>query len=164
MAPAWDSKGCPYLGSPLRIVHLLCATRTAQRAVGALPIHTSAVKHAPQRPSAPARAKRGVRSHLPRPSPCRNVRPDPRRSVSLGMAREKAQECRRLLVRGIEPIAAHDADRTSQTLSVARLNTCERCAAAYIDFIAAVEKVPSMRRSGTRRSLRMPRRCLKRCW
>jgi hypothetical protein len=88
MAPAWDSKGCPYLGSPLRIVHLLCATRTAQRAVGALPIHTFAVKHAPQRPSsrkarrpqpcAPARAKRGVRSHLPRPSPCRNVRPDPR--------------------------------------------------------------------------------------
>ena len=51
MAPAWDSKGCPYLGSPLRIVHLLCATRTAQRAVGALPLHTSAVKHAPQRPS-----------------------------------------------------------------------------------------------------------------
>ena len=49
MAPSWDSKGCPYLGSPLRIVHLLCATRTAQRAVGALPIHTSAVKHASQR-------------------------------------------------------------------------------------------------------------------
>jgi hypothetical protein len=51
MAPAWDSKGCPYLGSPLRIDHLLCTTRTAQRAVGALPIHTFAVKHAPQRSS-----------------------------------------------------------------------------------------------------------------
>jgi len=81
MAPAWDSKGCPYLGSPLRIVHLLCATRTAQRAVGALPIHTSALKHASQ-PA--ARAKRGARSHLLRPSPCRNVRPDPRRPLSRG--------------------------------------------------------------------------------
>jgi len=36
------------------------------------------------RPNAPARAKRGVRSHLPRLSPCLNVRPDPRRPLSRG--------------------------------------------------------------------------------
>ena len=34
------------------------------------------------RPNAAARATRGARSHLPRPSPCRNVRPDPRRPLS----------------------------------------------------------------------------------
>jgi len=74
MAPAWDSKGCPYLGSPLRIVHLLCATRTAQRAVGALPIHTFAVKHAPQRPSS-RKARRPQPSAQAEPVSQRQTRP-----------------------------------------------------------------------------------------
>ena len=76
MAPAWDSKGCPYLGSPLRIVHLLCATRTAQRAIGALPIHTSAVKHAPQRPSS-RKARRPQPSAQAEPVSQCQTRPSP---------------------------------------------------------------------------------------
>ena len=76
MAPAWDSKGCPYLGSPLRIVHLLCATRTAQRAVGALPIHTCAVKHAPQRLSS-RKARRPQSSAQAEPVSQCQTRPPP---------------------------------------------------------------------------------------
>ena len=76
MAPAWDSKGCPYLGSPLRIVHLLCAKRTAQRAVGALPIHTFAVKHAPQRLSS-RKARRPQPSAQAEPVSQCQTRPSP---------------------------------------------------------------------------------------
>ena len=76
MAPSWDSKGCPYLGSPLRIVHLLCATRTAQRAVGALPIHIFAVKHAPQRPSS-RKARRPQPAAQAEPVSQRQTRPPP---------------------------------------------------------------------------------------
>jgi integrase len=56
----------------------------------------------------------------------------PLHTISLAMAREKAQECRRLVAGGIDPIAARDADRTSQALSAARLKTFDQCAAAYI--------------------------------
>jgi integrase len=53
-------------------------------------------------------------------------------TISLAMARESAQECRRQVAGGIDPIVARDADRTSQALSAARLKTFDQCAAAYI--------------------------------
>jgi len=121
MAPAWDSKGCPYLGSPLRIDRLLCATRTAQRAVGALPIHTSALKHASQ-PA--ARAKRGVRSHVPRPSPCRNVRPDPRRPLSRG-------QIKRSKLSGRKNTRAGRVDRGATKAKTTRRWTCSHYSGYY---------------------------------
>lgn len=56
----------------------------------------------------------------------------PLHTVSLAMARDKAQECRRLLADGIDPIVARDATRASQTLSEARSRTFDHCAAAFI--------------------------------
>lgn len=53
-------------------------------------------------------------------------------TISLAAAREKAQECRRLLVDGSDPIVARDAARTAQALSAARSKSFDQCAAAYI--------------------------------
>ena len=130
MAPAWDSKGCPYLGSPLRIDRLLCATRTAQRAVGALPIHTSALKHASQ-PA--ARATRGARSHVPRPSPCRNVKPDPRRPLSRG-------QIKRSKLSGRKNTRAGRVDRGATKAKTTRRWTCSHYSGYYSRSVEAFQE------------------------
>jgi integrase len=53
-------------------------------------------------------------------------------AVSLGMAREKARECRLLLTEGKDPIVARDTARTASALSMAQFKTFDQCAAAYI--------------------------------
>lgn len=56
----------------------------------------------------------------------------PLNTITLAMAREKAQEGRRMLAEGIDPIVARDAARTSLALSAARSKSFDQCAAAYI--------------------------------
>jgi integrase len=56
----------------------------------------------------------------------------PLHTISLALAREKAQEGRGLIASGIDPIVARDSARTSQAVSEARLKTFDQCAAAYI--------------------------------
>lgn len=53
-------------------------------------------------------------------------------TISLAMAREKALQCRRLLVEGQDSIVAREASRTKDSLSLARTKTFDQCAAAYI--------------------------------
>lgn len=53
-------------------------------------------------------------------------------AVSLGIARERARQCRLLLSEGKDPIIARNAARTSHALRTARLKTFDQCAAAYI--------------------------------
>lgn len=53
-------------------------------------------------------------------------------AVSLGIARERARQCRLLLSEGKDPIVARDAGRTASALSAARFKTFDQCAAAYI--------------------------------
>lgn len=53
-------------------------------------------------------------------------------TISLAMARDKAQECRRLVAERIDPIVARDTARTLEALSKARLKTFDQCAAAFI--------------------------------
>ena len=53
-------------------------------------------------------------------------------TISLAMAREKALQCRRLLVEGHDPIIARKASRTKESLRLARTKTFDQCAAAYI--------------------------------
>lgn len=53
-------------------------------------------------------------------------------TISLGMAREKALACRRLLAEGKDPIAERDSTKASLALSLARVKSFDQCAAAYI--------------------------------
>lgn len=53
-------------------------------------------------------------------------------AVSLGIARERARECRLLLCEGKDPIVARNAARTASALATARFRTFDQCAAAYI--------------------------------
>ena len=53
-------------------------------------------------------------------------------TVSLGLAREKAKQCRLILAEGMDPIIARDASRAASAVSAARLKTFDQCAAAYI--------------------------------
>lgn len=87
----------------------------------------------------------------------------PLHTVSLAIAREKAQECRRLVAGGIDPIAVRDPDRTSQALSAARLKPLTSALLHTSSRTAPAGKVPSTRHSGKRRSLRMPGPCSERC-
>jgi integrase len=52
--------------------------------------------------------------------------------VSLAEARMLATECRKLLLRKIDPIVARDAEHARQALEVARSMTFSECATAYI--------------------------------
>ncbi len=54
----------------------------------------------------------------------------PLHTVGLSIAREKAQQCRRLVAAGTDPIAARDAAKTALALSAARHRTFDQCAAA----------------------------------
>jgi integrase len=53
-------------------------------------------------------------------------------TVSLAEARMLATECRKLLLRKIDPIVARDAEHARQALEVARSMTFSECATAYI--------------------------------
>ncbi|HVA54623.1 MAG TPA: integrase arm-type DNA-binding domain-containing protein, partial [Gammaproteobacteria bacterium] len=53
-------------------------------------------------------------------------------TVSLSEARDKATACRKLLVAGIDPIVARDADAARQAMAAANSKTFDECAAAYI--------------------------------
>ncbi len=53
-------------------------------------------------------------------------------TVTLSEARNKATTCRKLLVDGIDPIVARDADAASQAKAAANTKTFDECAAAYI--------------------------------
>jgi hypothetical protein len=54
-------------------------------------------------------------------------------AISLGEARKRAAECRRMRVDGIDPIAARAAHRNQQKLDAAQAMTFDACAVAYID-------------------------------
>lgn len=54
-------------------------------------------------------------------------------TVSLPLAREKAADCRRLLLDGIDPIETRDTKRLQERLERARSMTFADCAKAYID-------------------------------
>lgn len=56
----------------------------------------------------------------------------PFHTVSLADARMAAVECRKLLLRKIDPIVARDAEHARQSLEAARSITFSECAAAYI--------------------------------
>jgi integrase len=53
-------------------------------------------------------------------------------AVSLGLAREKARQCRLLLAEGNDPIVHRDAAKAASALSAARFKTFDQCASAYI--------------------------------
>jgi integrase len=57
----------------------------------------------------------------------------PLHTISLGLAREKALACRRLLAAGKDPIVDRDSAKTSEALSRARAKTFDQCAAGYIN-------------------------------
>jgi len=54
-------------------------------------------------------------------------------TVTLANARDKAQECRKLLSEGIDPIELRDMDEAQKRLKAARTQTFKACAEAYID-------------------------------
>ncbi|MDQ3186738.1 MAG: Arm DNA-binding domain-containing protein, partial [Pseudomonadota bacterium] len=56
----------------------------------------------------------------------------PCHTVSLAEARAAAVECRKLVLRKIDPIAARDADHAKQGLEAARSMSFSECASAYI--------------------------------
>ena len=72
----------------------------------------------------------------------------PCRAVTLADARIAAAECRKLLLRGIDPIAARDADMASQALAAARSITFAECAGAYIRTTVWSQTSPVVRSTG----------------
>lgn len=63
-------------------------------------------------------------------------------AVSLGIARERAGQCRMLLSEGKDPTVERNAARTSDALRTSRLKTFDQCAAAYISAHRASWKNP----------------------
>lgn len=57
----------------------------------------------------------------------------PLHTVSLAEAREKAAECRKQLLEGIDPIEARAAQRTATQAAAARALTFDQCAEQYIE-------------------------------
>jgi integrase len=53
-------------------------------------------------------------------------------TLGLSNAREAATDCRRQLLKGIDPLEAKRADRTARALEAAKAMTFDQCAAAYI--------------------------------
>src|SRR5690554_5993812 len=56
----------------------------------------------------------------------------PVHTVTLAMARERAMECRRQLLSGIDPIDARAASREAERLETAKSLTFKECAEKYI--------------------------------
>jgi integrase len=54
-------------------------------------------------------------------------------TISLGKAREQAEQCRRLLSAGIDPIEARREERDAARSEAAKLHTFEQCATAFIE-------------------------------
>jgi integrase len=57
----------------------------------------------------------------------------PLHTIGLADAREKAVECRKLVLAGIDPLEHRRSERTAQQLEDARLMTFDQCAAVYIE-------------------------------
>ncbi|PWF42250.1 integrase, partial [Massilia glaciei] len=53
-------------------------------------------------------------------------------TVSLSTARETAKECRAVLLEGHDPLDKREAQRTADTLALAKVISFDKCAAAYI--------------------------------
>ena len=53
-------------------------------------------------------------------------------TISIAEAREAATQCRKLRLRGIDPIAARSAERANAALDAARAMTFDQCRDAYI--------------------------------
>ncbi len=66
----------------------------------------------------------------------------PTHTVSLAEAREKARECRKLVLEGIDPIEARNAKRAEARLAAATAMTFEQCADRYIEAHKAGWKNP----------------------
>jgi integrase len=66
----------------------------------------------------------------------------PLHTVSLAEAREKARECRKLRLEGIDPIEARKAKRAEERLAEATAMTFQECAEAYIAAHKAGWKSP----------------------
>ena len=65
--------------------------------------------------------------------------------VGLARAREKAEESRRLVAGGIDPIEQRAAQRETERLDAARAITFEECAKAYVDAHEAGWRNPKHR-------------------
>jgi Arm DNA-binding domain len=52
--------------------------------------------------------------------------------ITLAAARERAQQCRRMLVNGIDPVESRKAERQSAHLSAAKTMTFKQCADRYL--------------------------------
>ena len=57
----------------------------------------------------------------------------PLHTVDATQARNKAAECRRLVLDGIDPLVARDADKMQKLIEKSRNKTFRECATAYID-------------------------------
>src|SRR5690349_11154236 len=66
----------------------------------------------------------------------------PLHTIGLADAREKARECRRLRLNGLDPIEGRRATRTSARLDAAKAITFRQCAEAYIKSHKAGWKNP----------------------
>jgi integrase len=69
----------------------------------------------------------------------------PLHTVALAEAREKARECRKLLLEGIDPIEARKAKRAGERLAAATAMTFQECAASYISAHQAGWRNPKHR-------------------
>jgi integrase len=58
-------------------------------------------------------------------------------TLSLADARERARECRRLLLHGLDPIEVREGERQRQRLELARGLTFKACAESYVEAHAA---------------------------
>jgi Arm DNA-binding domain/Phage integrase family len=57
----------------------------------------------------------------------------PAHTISLDEAREKARECRKLRLAGIDPIEHREAEHRQRLLEAAKSMTFDQCAAAYVE-------------------------------
>ena len=57
----------------------------------------------------------------------------PLHTVDLAAARQRAKQCRLLLIDGINPLTERRASQTATNVAKAKRTTFDKCAAAYID-------------------------------
>jgi integrase len=80
--------------------------------------------------------KAGVKSWLfryMRAGKARGMGLGPLHTIGLAEARTRALDCRRLLLGGVDPIDARDAERSAKQIASANEKTFEQCATAYIE-------------------------------
>ena len=83
--------------------------------------------------------------------------------VPLAHARAAAQECRKLLGSGLDPVAEQNAERERATLEAAKAITFLEAAERYIAAHQGKWRNEITPRNGTRPSRHMPDRCLASC-